>query len=243
MTAKKNKGERATGGKIVGYCRVSTGKQANGLGAQQAAIESHATAEGKELVAVYVEQESGKDNDRAILGQAIERARDEGATLVIAKLDRLSRDVEFLFSLRRTGVDFLALDLPDFNTLTLSIFAGMAQHEREICSQRTKAGLAEARKHGRIGGNPNGWPALATQRSIEARKENALMNENNQRAKETVRLLISEGKSLRQIAAWLNQIGERTARGHSHTATSVQNLIKLYGLRPETATDTKGVKQ
>ena len=127
--------------KYVAYYRVSTrgqGESGLGLEAQKAAVAGFVKGV---IVAEYTEIESGKNNQRVELGAAIERAKQEKAVLVIAKLDRLSRNASFIFTLRDSGVNFQCVDMPDANTLTIGIFATLAQHERELISSRTKAAL------------------------------------------------------------------------------------------------------
>lgn len=108
------------------------------------------------IIAEFTEVESGKNNQRAQLAAAIDRAKKENAVLVIAKLDRLSRNASFIFTLRDSGVNFQCVDMPDANTLTIGIFATLAQHERELISSRTKAELHSAPKlpRGPCWGNP-----------------------------------------------------------------------------------------
>ena len=148
---------------IVTYLRVSTARQgASGLGleAQRAAVSAFAAAAGHRLVAEYVEVESGKRADRPQLTAALAACRLHRATLVIAKLDRLARNVAFIANLMDGGVEFVACDMPHANRLTLHLLAAMAEHEREMISQRTKAALAAAKARGTRLGNPRGAAAL-----------------------------------------------------------------------------------
>jgi DNA invertase Pin-like site-specific DNA recombinase len=117
---------------------------------------------GKIIAPVFVEVETGKRNDRPELDKALKRCRLTGATLVVAKLDRLSRNAAFLMTLRDSGADFVAADLPEANTMTVGVMAVVAQHEREAISQRTKAALAAAKARGRVlGGFRAGAPNIA----------------------------------------------------------------------------------
>jgi DNA invertase Pin-like site-specific DNA recombinase len=139
----------------VGYYRVSTEKQGRsglGLDAQQTAVEAFIASRGADakLVASYVEVESGKRSDnRPELTKAMEHARLTGATLLIAKLDRLSRDAHFLLGLQKAGVRFVAADMPEANELVVGIMAVIAQAERKMISTRTKAALAGVKEAGR----------------------------------------------------------------------------------------------
>ena len=141
--------------KFVPYYRVSTAKQGRsglGLEAQQASVQAY--LKDGQIVAEYIEVETGKRNDRPELAQAIEHARREGATLIIAKLDRLARSVAFIFALRDSGVKFIACDMPEANTLTIGLLAALAQHERELISERTTAALRAKKSEVLRLGNP-----------------------------------------------------------------------------------------
>ena len=153
--------------RIIGYERVSTARQgASGLGieAQRQAIDGFVAQRGGTLIARFTEVESGRNPDRPELGKALHLAKVTGATLVIAKLDRLSRNAAFLLTLRDSGVRFAAVDLPEANDLTVGIMALVAQQEREAISRRTKEALAvakaprgAARQPQRHRGAPAGW--------------------------------------------------------------------------------------
>src|SRR5437868_4979419 len=145
--------------KIVSYLRVSTAKQGSsglGLEAQRAAIKAYADRMQAKVGKEFVEVESGKLNARPELGAALHLAKVTGSVLVIAKLDRLSRNAAFLLALRDSGVQFIAADMPDANNLTVGIMALVAQQEREAISKRTKEALQAAKKRGKVLGNPNG---------------------------------------------------------------------------------------
>ncbi len=136
---------------IVAYFRVSTKQQgASGLGleGQAVAVESFAKQSGKPIVARYTEVETGKIEERPELARALAHARRNKATLVVAKLDRLARNVAFTSTLLRSGADFVACDNPTANKLTIHILAAIAEHEAEQISQRTKGGLQGAKARG-----------------------------------------------------------------------------------------------
>jgi len=218
--------------KITTYLRVSTSRQGDsglGLEAQRAAIAAFADKRSASIVREFVEVESGKNNDRPQLAAALHMAKVTGSVLVIAKLDRLSRNAAFLLALRDSGVRFIAVDMPDANDLTVGIMSLVAQQEREAISQRTKDALKAAKARGQILGNPNGAAALkraakgndAAVSTIKA-KANAFAND--------LRPIIADIKasgivSLGGIAKELTTRRISTARGGPWTKTNVSNLL------------------
>ena len=133
-------------------------------------------------VAEFTEVESGKNNQRVQLATAIDRAKKENAVLVIAKLDRLSRNASFIFTLRDSGVNFQCVDMPDANTLTIGIFATLAQHERELISSGTKAALNAKIAQGAKLGKPENLTSNAQAKGVASNVARAKANENNRRA-------------------------------------------------------------
>lgn len=219
--------------KLVAYRRVSTARQgASGLGleAQAKAIDDYAQAKRAQVIASFTEVESGKANDRPELTKALHLAQLTGATLVIAKLDRLSRNAAFLLTLRESGVSFVASDMPEANDLTVGIMALVAQQEREATSKRTKEALAAAKARGTKLGNPNGAAALrrasrGNTASLGAIKANADQHALN--LLPVLQALRERGlESLAAIAAALNQQGILTPRGGKWHKSSVRNLIQ-----------------
>ena len=209
----------------VPYYRVSTasqGKSGLGLSAQQDIVQRFLKA-GDVLLEEFVEVESGKRADRPQLAAAIAHAKHNKARLLIAKLDRLSRNVSFIFSLRNSEVDFVACDIPDANTLTVGIMAVLAQHERELIGDRTRAALAAKKAQGHKLGMPNITPEV-TSRGLVVRQQNAQTNLANRQAAELIRLYRKEGLTYRAIADRLNQMGYRTRRGQAFLAMSVKRL-------------------
>ena len=145
--------------KFIAYLRVSTARQgASGLGleAQHSAVQAYLATRQGNVIAEFVEVESGKRDDRPKLAAALAACRLHRATLVMAKLDRLARNVRFIAGIMDSGVDFVACDMPHANRLTLHLMAAMAEHEAAAISERTKAALAAAKVRGTKLGNPNG---------------------------------------------------------------------------------------
>ncbi len=213
---------------LVAYYRVSTDRQGQsglGLDAQRSAVAAFVAGRGG-FIAEFTEVESGRRNDRPELHRALDLCRERRATLVIAKLDRLARSVSFIANLMDSGVEFVAVDMPQANRLTLHILAAVAEHEREMISTRTKAALAAAKARGVKLGNPSP--------DLEAARRRASANAG--RFRETVaplvRRLRGEGLSLRRIAAELNARGVRTARGRRWQAASVLGVLNATALRP-----------
>jgi DNA invertase Pin-like site-specific DNA recombinase len=212
----------------VPYYRVSTARQGQsglGLEAQKAALHTF-VGDPSLLLGEFVEVESGKKNQRPQLLAAIAAARAVGATLLIAKLDRLSRNAGFIFALRDSGVDFVCCDMPDANTLTVGLFAVIAQHERETISQRTIDALTAKKARGAVLGTPANMTPAAIAKSLNIRQENARTNQQNQQAARLGGLLYAQGHTLQQIAQELNDGGYRTRRGQLFFPMSVQRLLK-----------------
>ena len=222
--------------RFIAYERVSTARQGQsglGLEAQRNTIDTFAASRGSEVLARFTEVESGRNPDRPELGKAIQLSRLTGATLVIAKLDRLSRNAAFLLTLRDSGVRFLACDMPEANDLTVGIMALVAQQEREAISRRTKEALAVAKARGVKLGNPNGAAALrrsgqggvALRATVAANADNFAGD-----LSPILRDIRSRGHhSLRAIAAELNARGMRTRRGGRWQVSNVRNLLRRIG--------------
>lgn len=210
--------------RFVAYYRVSTDRQGQsglGLEAQRAAVAGFVAGRG-ELLAECVEVESGRRNDRPELLRALELCRQHRAVLAIAKLDRLARNVAFVANLMESGVEFVAVDMPQANRLTIHILAAVAEHEREMISQRTSAALAAAKARGVRLGNPNPSPAAAAGRlilSVKAEKARAA-------AAPVAARLRGEGKSLREVAATMNALGVPTLRGRQWHAATVRETLR-----------------
>lgn len=211
--------------KYISYYRVSTDRQGRsglGLEAQRAAVQAFAA--GKEICSEFTEVESGKKADRPALMQAIAACREQGATLLIAKLDRLSRNLQFITELQASGVRFVCADMPDANDMTIHIIAAIAQDERERISQRTKAALQAKKARGEKLGNPEiaevakkGRPA-----ALQARREKS--QATNSEVAALVRSFRKYNLNDNQIAAELNAVGKKTARGSVFRAETVKRL-------------------
>lgn len=211
--------------KIISYIRVSTQKQGqSGLGmeAQQKAVQQYLAEQGCELVAEFVEVESGKktDKQRPELAKSLEACKKHKAVLVVAKLDRLARNVHFISGLMESKVKFVCLDMPEANELTLHVMAAFAEHEAKRISERTKAALAVAKERGVKLGTAG---AENLQPNIELRQ---------QRARDFAKSLhgVFEGFRLRgltqrQMVTELNSLQIRTTRGGSWSLVQVQRVL------------------
>lgn len=213
--------------KYVTYYRVSTAKQgASGLGlaAQKAAVATF--LKDAPIVAEFIEVESGKKNLRPKLTAAIAAAKASSAILVIAKLDRLSRNAGFIFALRDSGVDFVAADMPDANTLTVGIFAVIAQHERETISKRTKDALQAKKAKGGKLGTPDNLTESVRQQGLQARQRNAREHSGSKQATALIVSRKAQNASFNQIAAELNSLGFAARRGGTFNQRQVQRLYE-----------------
>jgi DNA invertase Pin-like site-specific DNA recombinase len=203
---------------FVAYYRVSTDKQGlKGLGmeAQREAVTRFMTGKG-DLAAQFVEVESGRKDNRPQLHAALVECRKRHAVLVIAKLDRLARNVHFISGLMNSDVEFVAVDMPSANRLTIHILAAVAEHEREMISQRTKAALAAAKARGTKLGNPR-----ASEAAIIARAAKTIQPP----PPEVLKLVTgwrAEGRGLRDITRELNRLNIRRPQGSQWYASTVR---------------------
>ena len=217
-------------GAFVSYIRVSTkaqGQSGLGLDAQRKAVTDYLNGGRWSLIDEYVEVESGANDERPELAKALALCRLHNATLVIAKIDRLSRDAHFLLGLQKAGVKFVAADMPEVNEMIVGIMAVVAQAERKMISARTRAALQAAKERGvKLGGDRGNIRAVSAKgrlAALETRRKAA-----RQRA-EDLRPIIAELRahgvtSLGGIAASLNARGVPAARGGKWTAIQVQRL-------------------
>jgi len=210
--------------RFVAYYRVSTDRQGRsglGLDAQREAVAGQVQRAGGAIVADFTEIESGKRADRPELRAALAEAKRHRATLIIARLDRLSRNMAFIANLMDARVDFIACDNPHATRLTLHILAAVAEHEREMISARTKAALAVAKARGVRLGNPR--PALARERAAQTHRGRA--DRFAATVRDTIGGMAGQGMSLRAIARELDLRGVPTARGGRWQAVQVRGVL------------------
>ena len=217
--------------KYIAYYRVSTAKQGQsglGLEAQKQSISSFLGRNEGTLTAEFTEVESGSKDDRVVLAKALRQCRLTGSTLLIAKLDRLSRNRSFLMNMQDSKTKFVAVDMPEANNFTVGLMACLADYERELISERTKAALKAAKARGVVLGNPrlaecrNTSTVNATAaRSAQAKTRNSEMLEIINEIQDSV----STALSTRQLAKHLNDAGYKTARGGHWHATSVNRVL------------------
>lgn len=211
---------------FISYLRVSTSRQGEsglGLDAQRAAVTAYVTAQGGATLTEYVEVESGKLRDRPVLSEALQHCRRARATLVIAKLDRLARNVAFVSSLMEARTDFVACDAPYANRLMIHIMAAFAEHEREQIASRTRAALAAAKARGvRLGAH---GAVLAVERRAAA-------SEYAEGLRTVVESHLRIGATLLSISALLNDQGVPTRNGARWSPTTVRRVLLRLGLHP-----------
>ncbi|WP_035483475.1 recombinase family protein [Gaetbulibacter saemankumensis] len=211
--------------KYVSYYRVSTRKQDLGLKAQQTIVNNHLKPDD-EVVGSFAEKETGTNKRvRIELQKAIDLVKKTNATLLIAKLDRLSRNVAFVSTLMDSGIDFKALDMPYANKLTIHIFSAIAEHEAELIANRTKQALAELKKDGVKLGKPENMTQEGRNKGVKTNIEKAKTNINNRKARAFIKALRSQGLNFNQIAKELNSNGFVTSRGKQFQAIQVQRLV------------------
>jgi DNA invertase Pin-like site-specific DNA recombinase len=222
-------------GKFVTYYRVSTQRQgASGLGldAQREAVRLFLNGGEWEVLGEHVEIESGRktDEERPELRKALDLCRRQGATLLVAKLDRLARSVHFVAGLMKAGVKFVAIDLPEANDLTIHIMAAFAEHEAKRISQRTKDALAAAKARGVILGVAG--PANL-RRDIDLRKQQA--DAFAVKLQGVIQGMKARSMTQRAMVAELNSLGVKTAAGGEWSLVQLQRVVQRLGQRAEPA--------
>lgn len=226
---------------IIAYYRVSTKRQGEsglGLESQQATIQSYCRVNGCEVFAEFTEIESGRVNSRPRLAMALRLAKARKATLMVAKLDRLARNVAFLSALMESKVDFIACDIPEANKLTLHILAAVAEHEVDRIRERTSAALQAAKARGKLLGShrPGHWLGHEKARAEGAKRGGRINGELKiDEAKEAyldvtpmIRKMHAEGHTFEAIANHLNACGQVTRTGARWHATTVHRLLKRF---------------
>ncbi len=213
--------------KFIAYYRVSTQRQGvSGLGldAQRATVEQYLAGSSRTSAGEFIEVETGKGanalDKRPQLRLALETCRKTGATLLIAKLDRLARNVHFVSGLMESRVKFVACDMPEANDLTIHLMAAFAEYEAKRISERTKEALAAAKARGVVLGATG--PANL-RRCNDQRQQKA--EDFRQRIRPVLEGMVAQGLSRRAIVARLNELGIKTACGSMWSLAQVQRLI------------------
>lgn len=228
-------------GRFISYIRVSTtgqGRSGLGLAAQKRAVTDFLNGGQWELLAEFVEVESGTRRDRPELKKALDRCRLTNSTLIVAKIDRLARDAAFLLSLRDAGVDFVAADMPDANRMTVGIMAIIAEHERDAISARTKAALAAAKARGVCLGKPENLTPAHAQRGRELGRaaKTARADSRNADLAPVIRDVMAGGRTtLAQLADALNERHIPASRGGAWSPTQVARVMNRLSLRRDAA--------
>lgn len=218
--------------RFVGYFRVSTGKQEQsglGLEAQQEAVARFLASRKAQLLSEIVETESGCKSDRPKLAEALRLCRVHGATLLIAKLDRLARNVAFISNLMESGVEFRAVDFPSANRLTIHILAAVAEHEAQMIRDRTRSALAAAKKRGvKLGGDRGNLSSVAREGArISAKRRHDRAQARADDLQPMLSDLMAKGLSYRQIANELNLRAVATPRGGPWGPSQVYRVVQL----------------
>ena len=228
---------------FISYYRVSTERQGQsglGLDAQRKAVMDFLNGGNWKLVGEYTEVESGKRNDRPELADALDACKRQKAKLVIAKIDRLARNVHFISGLMESGVDFVAADMPEANKLTVHIMAAMAEYEREQISDRTKKALAAVKARGK----KLGW-SMPSRRQEQPKASRKGVKSNIAHADlfaENTLPIIREVQAagittLQGIAEALNARGVHTARGKKWFPATVKNILARQTRQADTRAD------
>ena len=215
----------------IAYYRVSTAKQGQsglGLEAQRASVLAHARSQELDIVAEFTEVETGtRKRRRPQLEAALEHTRKVGGVLLIAKLDRLARNVAVVATLMESGVRFVAVDMPEADNLTIHVMAAVAEREAQLISARTKAALAARKARGLKLGKPENLTLEARKKGAAASRQRAVQDMRSVAAYAAA--LREQGLSLRAIAAQLDQHGFQTRRGGTWSPTQVKRVLDRRG--------------
>lgn len=218
----------------VAYLRVSTQRQGTsglGLQAQQDIIRKYIN--GNSPISEFIEVESGRKSDRPKLHEALELCKKKKATLIVAKMDRLSRNVAFTSQLLDSGIEIVFCDFPRANRLVLTIMAAISEYEADLIRQRTKAALQIKKENGCLLGKPENLIRNLDKAIVNSRmtnQEKARNNPNNKRAVAILRGLVKKTTNLSEMARILNRDGFKTSRGGEFSARQVSILIERYQL-------------
>ena len=218
--------------KVVLYFRVSTARQEND--SQKPQVSSYLKSLGPhEVLGEFEEKESGKNDNRPELANALKVCKEHDALLIVAKLDRLSRNLSFISNLQDSKVRFRAADMPEANEFVVSIFAALAQQERKMISQRTKAGLAAKKAKGKKLGSANrkikkAWKLRGKKNSLETRQKNSISF--YQSIRDRLESELKGNKSQTEIAETFNAYGLKAMRGGLWCRQGVALAIKKLGL-------------
>ena len=219
----------------VSYLRQSTKKQSlSNLGIEAQREIIHKYLGQIKPIAEFVETESGKKTDRPKLAEALELCRKTKSTLIVAKLDRLSRNVAFTSKLLESDVEIKFCDFPEANRLVLHIIASIAEYEAGLISTRTKQALKAKKARGVRLGKPENLVnnlGKAISNSTLTNRQKALDNDNNRRAIAMLKVMATQDLSLSEMARRLNEEGFVTSRGKQFTAWQVSVLLKRYNLK------------
>ncbi|WP_276805245.1 recombinase family protein [Bacteroides stercorirosoris] len=218
--------------KYVAYLRQSTTKQEkSGLGIEAQRDIIHSFVKDGQIISEYVETESGKNNFRPKLQEALALCRKTNSILIVAKLDRLSRNVAFTSKLLESDVEITFCDFPQANRLILHIISSIAEYEANLISQRTRQSLKAKKERGvKLGKSENlmNKHSEAIQRSNQTNREKAKNNTNNMRAVALLRSMVKEGMTVSQMADKLNKQGFVTSKGCKFQIVQVQRLMQRY---------------
>lgn len=214
--------------KYVSYYRVSTQRQGNsglGLEAQKNTVESFLN--DRKPIKEFIDVESGtsKGNDRKGLRDALTYCKENKATLILSKLDRLSRSVSFIAQLMDSDVEFIICEMPTANKFTLHIFAALAEQEARYISERTKSALAELKRKGKKLGSPQNLNDEARKKGLEVRQQKARENENTKKASILISSLRQKGLSFQEIADSLNEYGYKTSSNCKFSKVQVRRIF------------------
>jgi len=216
--------------KFIAYYRVSRksqGESGLGIAAQKTAVQKYIDTQSGLLLGEYTEVETGTNKKkRVVIQEAINQSKKQGAILVIAKIDRLARNVNFVSSLMDAGVEFVACDMPSANHFTIHIFAALAEQEAKLISTRTRLALSELKKRGVKLGKPENLTIEAREKGKEAIRINSRANDSNRQAQAIIISCREKGMKFRQIADHLNELNFKTRYGCSYHPMTVKRLFE-----------------